>query len=166
MFKWRNPLAVKFTPAVVTKAVRADMRACIEVLDDVLPAERDIVFGAALGCVMDGGNHNLLTERMQAATGMSFRRAVQAGGWLVHRANALIERDRQIAGGIIEAKWSYSGSPCDGTAAQDAEHSAANGKTYRVKRGMLLDGVWTLPGMEAGCMCFSGPIVPGWIGEL
>lgn len=166
MDKWQNPLAVKFRPPKVTNAIRGDMRACVEVLDDVTPGQRAAVYDAVMSCVLEGRDHKLLTDRIQAATEMTRNRAIAVGSWLVCRALASIDRDRQLENGIVEAKWRHSGSPCRGTSTQDAEHSAANGKAYRIKQGMFLDGLWTIPGREAGCMCIAQPVIPGWIDEL
>jgi hypothetical protein len=90
--------------------------------------------------------------------GMTKRRAAEIAGILNNKATALMQRTRQVALGITQAKWLYSGAPCKlnpksslaPDERQDAAHKTANGKLFDVGKGMFLDGKWTWPGVEPG----------------
>ena len=64
----------------------------------------------------------------------------------------------------------YSGAAClrdgrrssEAALAQDAAHKAADGQTFEVASGMLIEGRWTMPGEREGCRCTSRPVIPGF----
>jgi hypothetical protein len=78
-----------------------------------------------------------------------------------------IDRERQSALGITHAIWLYANAPCmkdpfHPTAAdvkRDAAHREANGKKYRIDKGLLVDGKRTWPGKEEECKCISRSVI-------
>lgn len=101
---------------------------------------------------------------------MTKKRASEISLDLINKATALTSRDRQVGLGIKYAIWVYSGAPCqlnprtpsDKDIQQDAAHKAANGKRYKVDKGLLLNGRLAFPGEEEGCKCISQPVIPGF----
>jgi hypothetical protein len=83
-------------------------------------------------------------------------------------AASLVERERRIALGIVEADWLYSGAPCmvdprhptPEDERQNADHAAANGKRYSLRDGFLIGERLVHPGEEPGCKCISVVVAP------
>ena len=158
---------VKFDPSRVTDEVKTNIRKNVESINGLDPKDIDQVYEAALRSVSAGGNLFLLSNTIMqiGIDGMTKKRAGRIAGLLNNRAFAIIERNRQLALGITEAIWMYSGAPCGLDPKKpgrlDAAHRAANEKKYRVAKCMYLNKRWTWPGCEEGCRCTCRAIVPG-----
>lgn len=72
--------------------------------------------------------------------------------------SATITRVRQTEAGIERAIWVHSHAGKK----PRPEHLAFSGKEYDVATGAFLEGVWTWPGVEINCRCFSRPVMPGF----
>jgi hypothetical protein len=163
---------VKFDASQVTEAVKADLRKNIMLLGVIDKNHFEQVYDAALRSITAGRDLFLLTSALMKMNidGMTKQRAAEIARILNNKASALIQRTRQAALGIAQAKWLYSGAPCtinrknptDQENRQDAAHRAANGKLFDVSKGMFLDGKWTWPGVEPGCRCVSNSVVAGF----
>jgi uncharacterized protein with gpF-like domain len=163
---------VKFDASMVTEEVKADLKKNIMLLGEIDNNNFEHVYNAALRSISAGRDLRLLYSALMEMNinGMTKRRAEDIARLLNNKATALMQRTRQAALGITQAKWLYSGAPCkispkkpsDQDKRQDAAHQAANGKLFNVSKGMFLDGKWTWPGVEPGCRCVSKPIVPGF----
>jgi hypothetical protein len=100
---------------------------------------------------------------------MSTRRAGEITATLLNKAEALTEQESRMRLGITHAIWMYANAPCmvnpshptDADRKQDAAHQAANRKRFEVKKGMLIDGEWTMPRRGVGCKCISRSVIPG-----
>ena len=155
-----NPLTIiGFDAANVTETVKADLRQNVKSLSEVGVADFDIIYGASLHSILKGGDLHTLFRVLMTIDGMSEHRAADISRSLNNKATALIEAERYQKIGIKYAVWMYSGAPC-GCPEQDTAHKAANGKTYLVNKGMLLNGRWTWPGREEDCKCCSKPMFP------
>ena len=158
---------VKFDPATVSQSVRASLRRNIESLDGVGKEHIRPVYEAGLRCVLAGGDLHVLFVALMKIEGMPKERAAEIARFLHSKAKAQIDRERQASLGITYARWMYSNAPCmrdpsRPTAAdiqQDSAHRAADGKRYVIGKGLLVDGKWTLPGIEDGCKCVSRAIL-------
>lgn len=73
-----------------------------------------------------------------------------------NKANATVNRTRQMELGITEAVWMHSHA---GKTPRPS-HVEANGKKYKIAEGMLIDGEYIQPGEEINCRCTSRPILP------
>jgi uncharacterized protein with gpF-like domain len=155
---------VKFDPARVTEAVKADLHQNIRSLREVGVGDFEMVYDAALRSISAGRALHILYETLMTIDGMSKRRAEGISRSLNNKATALIQAEEQERLGIKYAIWLYSGASCGG-AEQDAAHKAANGKPYRANKGMLLNGQWTWPGREDGCKCVSKSVIVGFDGD-
>jgi hypothetical protein len=159
---------VKFDASRVTETVKADLRKNIMLLEGVNRDHFDQVYDAALRSISAGRDLGLLCNVLMQINidGMTKQRAGEIARLLNNKATALMTRERQGSLGIKQARWLYSGAPCELSpkkpTGQDAAHRAANGKLFDVSTGMLLNGKWTWPGVEPGCRCISKSVVPGF----
>lgn len=163
---------VKFDDSLVTEAVKADLKKNIMLLGEIDKNNFEQVYDAALRSISAGRDLFLFTSALVQMNidGMTKQRAADIARLLNNKATALMQRTRQAALGITQAKWLYSGAPCkinpknssDHENRQDAAHRDANGKLFDVSKGMFLDGKWTWPGVEPGYRCVSNSVVPGF----
>ena len=109
-----------------------------------------------------------LEHALRDIDGLESKATVAALTGLVRGAVARADRERQMDMGIKKAVWLYSGAPCmpnpkhpsEEDLRRDAAHRNANGATYSLAKGMLVDGRWAWPGCESGCKCVSRPVLP------
>lgn len=73
-----------------------------------------------------------------------------------NKANATINRARQMELGITEAIWMHSHAG----KTPRPDHVAANGKRYKIAEGCLISGEYILPGEEINCRCTSRAVLP------
>jgi uncharacterized protein with gpF-like domain len=159
---------VKFDASRVTDAVKADLRKNIALLKDVDQKHFEPIYDAVLRSISAGRDLHLLYKALMHMSigGLTKRRAEDIARQLNNAATAFMHREHKEAFGIKQAKWLYSGAPCEinfkTPTGQDAAHRAANGKIFDVSKGMFLNGKWIWPGGEPGCKCVAKPIVPGF----
>lgn len=163
---------VKFDSSRVTEAVKADVRHTILGLPEIDKNNCEQVYDAAIRSISAGRDLHFLTN---AIMGLNFgemtkRRAADIARLLNNRATSLMNREQQSSLGMTHAIWLYSGAPCmlhpkkptDHDIQQDAAHKAADGKEFKVAKGMYLNGKWTWPGLDPGCKCVSRSKIPGF----
>lgn len=163
----KNPFFVEFDSSVITDAVKDNIRKHVEQIKEIKSEHVDKIYEAALQAEMVGGNMFLLSNTIQDTCGINKQKAGQICRYLHSNANAAIMRVRQEEIGCTEAVWLYS-APCAVDAREptskekrmNAAHKNANGKRYKIEKGMFLNGKWTWPGCEEGCKCVSRTIVP------
>jgi len=73
-----------------------------------------------------------------------------------NKANAVVNRARQMELGITEAIWMHSHAGKN----PRPDHVTANGKRYKIAEGCLISGEHIQPGEEINCRCTSRPILP------
>lgn len=73
-----------------------------------------------------------------------------------NKANAVVNRARQMELGITEAIWMHSHAGKN----PREDHVAANGKRYNIADGCKISGEYVQPGHEINCRCTSRPILP------
>ena len=73
-----------------------------------------------------------------------------------NKANAVVNRARQMELGITEAIWQHSHAGKN----PRPDHVAANGKRYKIAEGCLISGEHIQPGEEINCRCTSRPVLP------
>ncbi len=138
---------------------KADLRENVKALEDVEPGHVNAIYEAALSAFCNGFNLHSFSQAL-VAIGIGRKKAKEIGFNLSSKANALMLAERMEKVGIKYAIWKYANAPC-GDPVQDAAHKVANGKTFLVSKGMLVNGKWTLPGRENGCKCVSRAPIPG-----
>ena len=73
-----------------------------------------------------------------------------------NKANAVVNRARQMELGITEAIWMHSHAGKN----PRPDHVAANGKRYKIAEGCLISGEHIQPGEETNCRCTSRAVLP------
>jgi len=73
-----------------------------------------------------------------------------------NKANAVVNRARQMELGITEAIWMHSHAGKN----PRPDHVAADGKRYKIAEGCKISGEFVQPGEEINCRCTSRPILP------
>ena len=73
-----------------------------------------------------------------------------------NKANAVVNRARQMELGITEAIWMHSHAGKN----PRPDHVAANGIRYKIAEGCKISGEFIQPGEEINCRCTSRPILP------
>ena len=73
-----------------------------------------------------------------------------------NKANAVVNRARQMELGITEAIWMHSHAGKN----PRPDHVAANGKRYNIAEGYKISGEFIQPGEEINCRCTSRPVLP------
>ena len=73
-----------------------------------------------------------------------------------NKANAVVNRTRQMELGITEAIWIHSHAG----KVPRPDHVAANGKRYKIAEGCKISGEFIQPGAEINCRCTSRPVLP------
>lgn len=159
---------VKFDPSRVTDAVQADIWENILLLEEINSDSADRIYDAALRSISAGRDLSVLHDALMQLNGrgMTTRRAGEISLLLNNRATVLMNKERQESLGVGQAVWLHSGAPCEADpkrpTGQDAAHRAANGKSFDISSGMLLNGKRTWPGFEPGCRCISKSVIPGF----
>jgi SPP1 gp7 family putative phage head morphogenesis protein len=73
-----------------------------------------------------------------------------------NKANAVVNRTRQMELGITDAIWMHSHAGKE----PRPDHVAANGKRYKISEGCKISGEFIQPGQEINCRCTSRPVLP------
>ena len=105
--------------------------------------------------VASGYDLGQIAKDLSKSYGISDRRAKNIAIDQGAKAHAVIERERRKEAGITQAVWLHSHA---GKVPRPS-HVKANGKVFDIEKGLYLDGVWTLPGVQINCRCGSASIV-------
>lgn len=73
-----------------------------------------------------------------------------------NKANAVVNRARQMELGITEAIWMHSHAG----KTPRPDHVAADGKRYKIAEGCKIDGEYIQPGEEINCRCTCRAVLP------
>lgn len=115
------------------------------------------VQGLVMRSVSAGRDLGSLTKELERRYGITRRRAAFIALDQNNKATASMLRVRQEALGLDEATWLHS----HGGKHPRKSHVAADGKRYKVKKGMWIDGQYIWPGQLPGCRCLSRCVIPG-----
>jgi len=158
-------LGLDFDPSRVTQDVRDDLRRNIREIEEfkkVDDLQFEHAYSAALLSISRGGDLKVLYDALKAmdVPGMGIRSA-DIARTLNNQSMALIRQQENLKNGIKFARWFYLGVPCfrnrqhpsaDDISMNEA-HQAADGKKYKIAKGLLLQGHYTTPGRIEGCLC-------------
>lgn len=103
-----------------------------------------------------GRDLGTLSKELRERFGATKKRAALIARDQSNKANAVVNRARQLELGITEAVWLHS------TAGKEPrpDHVAANGKKYKIAEGCLISGEYIQPGELINCRCVSRPVLP------
>ncbi len=152
-----NGWTVKFT---LTPAMRDALNASINENVALIKSIPEQYFKQVEGIVMRaytiGRDQAQLVKELKAMYPKTQDRAILIARDQSNKANATVNRTRQLELGITKAVWMHSHA---GKTPRPS-HVAANGKEFDVANGMYLDGKWIQPGEEINCRCTSRSILP------
>jgi uncharacterized protein with gpF-like domain len=99
--------------------------------------------------------HTMVTELKQLYPSASHRAEFIAIDQS-NKANATVNRTRQLELGMTMAVWHHSHAG----KVPRPDHVAANGRKYNIAEGCLISGEFIQPGYLPHCRCTSRPILP------
>lgn len=154
----KNGMTVQFkmTPEA-NDVMQASIGEQVGLIKSIASEHLTDIEGLVMRSVSAGRDLATLSKDIEAAYGVTKRRAALIARDQNNKATAAMTRVRQEGLGITEAVWMHS----HGGKHPRKSHLAADGKTYKIKEGMYLDGKWVWPGTEINCRCVSRSIIPG-----
>lgn len=145
----------KMTPAV-RDAFNASLEANIGLIRSIPEQYLKDVEGVVMRSYASGRDLETMTSEIQKVYPVTATRAAFIARDQSNKANAVVNRARQLEIGITEAVWMHSHAGKN----PRPSHVAANGKTYEIAKGCLIDGEYIHPGEEPNCRCTSRPRLP------
>jgi len=122
-----------------------------------IPAEYlDKVEGAVMRGYTAGRDLHAITEELKALYPITDNRAALIARDQCNKANATVNRTRQLELGITRAIWMHSHAGKH----PRPSHVAADGKEFDVAKGCYIDGEYIQPGEKVSCRCSSRAILP------
>ena len=116
------------------------------------------VEGLVMRSITKGRDLESLTKELLKRYQLTKKRAAFIARDQNNKATASINRVRQKELGIKTAIWMHSHAGKH----PRSSHVAANGKSYDVDKGMLIDGEYIFPGEMINCRCVSKSVIPGF----
>ena len=145
----------KMTPAM-KDALESSIAENIALIKSIPVQYLNQVEGAVMRSYSAGRDLATMVKDIQAIYPVTKRRAAFIAIDQSNKANAVVNRVRQLELGITEAIWLHSHA---GKVPRKS-HVAANGKKYSIADGCLIDGEKIQPGTLPRCRCVSRPILP------
>lgn len=116
------------------------------------------VQGLVMRSAARGRDIAYLVDELKQRYAITHRRAVFIARDQNNKATATMTAARQLGLGIEEGVWKHSHAGKQ----PRPEHVKANGKRFSIRKGMLIDGKYILPGEEPNCRCTWESIIPGF----
>lgn len=148
-------VAFKLTPPV-RDALNASIEANVALIQSIPEQYATQVQGAVMRSYSAGRDLQTMVKDIQAVYPTTLKRASLIARDQSNKANATVNRARQMELGITDAIWMHS----HGGKEPRPDHVAANGKQYKIAQGCLISGKYIQPGEEINCRCTSRPILP------
>lgn len=149
--------AVKFTmtPAV-RDAFNASLAENVGLIKSIPEKYLQQVEGIVSRSYAAGRDLETMTKELKRLYPITQDRAELIARDQSNKANAVVNRTRQLELGITDAIWMHSHAGKN----PRPSHVAANGKRYNIAEGCLIDGAYIQPGEEINCRCTSRPVLP------
>jgi SPP1 gp7 family putative phage head morphogenesis protein len=145
----------KMTPAV-RDAFNASLAENVGLIRSIPEQYLQKVEGTVMRSYSAGRDLETMTKELRKTYPITQKRAELIARDQSNKANAVVNRTRQLELGIEEAIWMHSHAGKE----PRASHVAANGKRYKIAEGCLIDGEYIQPGEEINCRCTSRPVLP------
>lgn len=145
----------KMTPAV-RDAFNASLAENVGLLRSIPEKYFQQVEGVVMRSYADGRDLETMTKALRKLYPITQRRAELIARDQSNKANAVVNRTRQLELGITEAIWMHSHAG----KTPRPDHVAANGKVYKIAEGCKISGEYIQPGEEINCRCTSRPVLP------
>jgi SPP1 gp7 family putative phage head morphogenesis protein len=145
----------KMTPAM-KDALNASLSENVALIKSIPEQYLKNVEGAVMRSYSAGRDLETMTKEIKQIYPVTKRRAELIARDQSNKANAVVNRTRQMELGITDAVWMHSHAGKN----PRPDHVAANGKRYKIAEGCLISGEYIHPGEEINCRCTSRPILP------
>lgn len=145
----------KMTPAV-RDAFNASIEENIGLIRSIPEKYLQQVEGVVMRSYAAGRDLETMVKELKQLYPVTNRRAELIARDQSNKANAVVNRARQMELGITEAIWMHSHAGKN----PRPDHVAANGKRYNIAEGCLISGAYIQPGEEINCRCTSRPVLP------
>lgn len=145
----------KMTPAM-KDALNASITENINLIKSIPEQYLKNVEGAVMRSYAAGRDLESMTKEIRGIHPVTKRRAELIARDQSNKANAVIQRTRQLELGITEAIWMHSHAGKD----PRPDHVAANGRRYKIAEGCKIGGEYIQPGEQINCRCTARPVLP------
>lgn len=151
--------AVKFTMTEsMQNAYVAVINEQVGLIKSIAQQHLTEVQGLVMRSVQQGRKLSTLTDELQHRYALTRKRAILIATTQNNMATATLTRERHLQLGITTAVWMHSRA---GKKPRQS-HVNASGQTYKIEKGMLIDGDHIHPGQLINCRCVSIPVMPGF----
>lgn len=150
---------VKFTmSAPMRDAYQAVIGEQVGLIKSIASQHLTEVEGLVMRSVARGRDLGSLTAELKKRYGITQRRAAFIARDQSNKATSTLQAARQQDIGITEGVWRHS----HGGRVPRASHLKADGTTFKLDKGLYLDGEWVMPGELPNCRCGWTPVLPGF----
>ena len=150
---------VKFTmSAPMNDAYQAVIGEQVGLIKSIASQHLTEVEGLVMRSVARGRDLGGLTAELKKRYGVTQRRAALIARDQSNKATTTLQAARQKAVGITKGIWRHS----HGGRVPRPSHLKADGTTFKLDKGLYLDGKWVMPGEEINCRCGWTPVLPGF----
>lgn len=149
--------SVKFTMTPVTRdAFTASVAENVSLIRSIPEQYHTQVEGVVMRGYTAGRDLATMTTELKALYPKASKRVTLIARDQSNKANAVVNRARQLELGITEAVWMHSSAGKE----PRPDHVAANGRRYKIADGCKISGEFIQPGEMINCRCTSRPIFP------
>lgn len=145
----------KMTPAM-NDALQASIAENVGLIRSIPAQYLQQVEGIVMRSYSAGRDLETMVKELNALYPKASHRAVLIARDQSNKANAVVNRTRQLELGITEAIWMHSHAGKE----PRPDHVAADGKRFKVAEGCLISGKYLQPGTEINCRCASRAVLP------
>ena len=145
----------KMTPAV-RDAFNASLEENVGLIRSIPEKYLQQVEGVVMRSYSAGRDLETMVKELKTLYPAASHRAELIARDQSNKANAVVNRTRQMELGITEAIWMHSHAG----KTPRPDHVAADGKRYKIAEGCLISGKYIQPGEEINCRCTSRPVLP------
>ena len=145
----------KMTPAV-RDAFNASLAENVGLIKSIPEKYLQQVEGVVMRSYSAGRDLETMVKELKTLYPAASHRAELIARDQSNKANAVVNRTRQMELGITEAIWMHSHAGKN----PRPDHVAANGKRYKIAEGCLISGEHIQPGEEINCRCTSRAVLP------
>lgn len=145
----------KMTPAV-RDAFNASLAENVGLIRSIPEKYLQQVEGVVMRSYAAGRDLETMTKDLRRLYPVTQRRAELIARDQSNKANAVVNRARQMELGITEAIWMHSHAGKN----PRPDHVKANGTIYKIAEGCKISGEYIQPGEEINCRCTSRPVLP------
>lgn len=143
------------TPAV-RDAFNASLAENVGLIRSIPEKYLQQVEGTVMRAYASGRDLETMVKELRQIYQVTQRRAELIARDQSNKANAVVNRTRQLELGITQAMWMHSHAG----KTPRPDHVAANGKIYNIAEGCKISGEYIQPGEEINCRCTSRPVLP------